>query len=128
LCVAAVAAYDQAIRLNPKFGDALEGRGDALMCMKDYARAIDDYGQAILLLIAGAIGLLLLSSAIRSGRRRRSAAAQGPDPDAEPGPDDLAPHAGGEQDGSPGNVMTSTQDPTEAPDDLADARRWADDA
>jgi hypothetical protein len=86
------------------------------------------YGQAILLLIAGAIGLLLLSSAIRSGRRRRSAAAQGPDPDAEPGPDDLAPHAGGEQDGSPGNVMTSTQDPTEAPDDLADARRWADDA
>jgi hypothetical protein len=27
----------------------------------------------------------------------------------------------------PGNVMKSPSDPTEAPDDLADARRWADD-
>jgi hypothetical protein len=72
------------------------------------------YGQAILLLIAAAIGLLLLSSAFRSSRRRLAAA-----------PAD--PRAGGEEHGSPGNVMTSEQDPTEAPDDLADARRWADD-
>jgi Family of unknown function (DUF6049) len=72
------------------------------------------YGQAILLLIAAAIGLLLLSSAFRSSRRRLAAA-----------PAD--PRAGDEEHGSPGNVMTSEQDPTEAPDDLADARRWADD-
>jgi hypothetical protein len=80
------------------------------------------YGQAILLLIAGAMGLLLLSSALRSGRRRLAAASAGPDPDGSPDP-----HGGGEEHGSPGNVMTSAQDPTEAPDDLADARRWADD-
>jgi hypothetical protein len=70
------------------------------------------YGQAILLLIAGAIGLLLLSSALRSGRRRLATATQGSGSDD--GPDS-------------GNVMTSAQDPTEAPDELADARRWADD-
>jgi hypothetical protein len=80
------------------------------------------YGQAILLLIAGAMGLLLLSSAFRSGRRRLAAASGGPDPDGS-----SDPQAGGEEHGSPGNVMTSAQDPTEAPDDLADARRWADD-
>jgi hypothetical protein len=68
------------------------------------------YGQAILILIAAAIGLLLLSSAFRSGRRRLAASAEGSD----------------EGPGS-GNVMTSEKDPTEAPDDLADARRWADD-
>ena len=81
------------------------------------------YGQAILLLIAGAIGLLLLSSAFRSGRRRLASAARGHNQDA--GADDA--HAGGEEHGSPGNVMTSEQDLTEAPDDLADARRRADD-
>jgi Family of unknown function (DUF6049) len=81
------------------------------------------YGQAILILIAGAIGLLLLSSAFRSSRRRAAAAAADDHPS-----DDADPHGGGGEHGSPGNVMTSAQDPTEAPDDLADARRWADDA
>jgi Family of unknown function (DUF6049) len=83
------------------------------------------YGQAILLLIAAAIGLLLLSSAFRSSRRRL-AGGGGPAPASDPdsGSD---PHAGGEEHGSPGNVMTSEQDLTEAPDDLADARRRADD-
>jgi hypothetical protein len=76
------------------------------------------YGQAILLLIAAAIGLLLLSSAFRSGRKR-SAGAEATDPETG---------SGGEEHGSPGNVMTSAQNPTEAPDDLADARRWADDS
>ena len=92
------------------------------------------YGQAILLLIAGAMGLLLLSSALRSGRRRLAAASGGPNPDGSPDlgggsdPDSGSdPQAGGEEHGSPGNVMTSAQNPTEAPDDLADARRWADD-
>ncbi len=58
------------------------------------------YGQDILILIAGAIGLLVLTSLFRAGRRWLAA---------------------------PGNVMTGAQDPTEAPDELADARRWADD-
>lgn len=98
------------------------------------------YGERILLVIAGAIGLLLLSSAIRSGRRRLAAAGgpdanaghgpdtsagHGQDPDSGAGPDGPASQAGGEEHGSPGNVMTSAQDPTEAPDDLADARRRA---
>ncbi|HEY1624198.1 MAG TPA: DUF6049 family protein [Streptosporangiaceae bacterium] len=92
------------------------------------------YGQAILLLIAAAIGLLLLSSAFRSGRRRLAASggraggpAGGPVADSGRDPDNSSPHAGGKEHGSPGNVMRSAQDPTEAPDDLADARRWADD-
>ena len=60
------------------------------------------YGQAILILIAAAIGLLVLSSLFRAGRRWSAA---------------------------PGNVMTGDRDLTEAeaPDDLADARRRADD-
>jgi hypothetical protein len=72
------------------------------------------YGQAILILIAGAIGLLLLSSAVRSSRNRRLNPP-------------VIQQVGDEDPGSPGNVMTSAHDPTEAPDDLADARRWADD-
>jgi hypothetical protein len=63
------------------------------------------YGQAILILIAAAIGLLLLSSVFRSNRRR----PQGTD------------------DADSGNVDAGEHHPTEAPDDLADARRWADD-
>jgi hypothetical protein len=84
------------------------------------------YGQAILLLIAGAIGLLLLSSAFRSGRRRLASAAGGQGTDAGLG-SGSDPQGGGEEHDSPGNVMTSEQDLTEAPDDLADARRRADD-
>lgn len=69
------------------------------------------YGQAILFLIAGAIGLLVLSSLFRAGRRWLGDGAHSASPDPA----------------SPGNVMAGAQDPTEAPDDLADARRWADD-
>jgi len=65
------------------------------------------YGQDILILIAGAIGLLVLSSLWRSGRRSMAGRP----------PDRL----------EPGNVMGGAKNPTEAPDDLADARRWADD-
>jgi hypothetical protein len=62
------------------------------------------FGQAILILIAAAMGLLLLTSVFRSKRRRLAG-----DPSGD----------------SPGNVIA---DPTEAPDDLADARRGADDS
>jgi hypothetical protein len=62
------------------------------------------FGQAILILIAAAIGLLLLTSVFRSKRRRLAG-----DPSGD----------------SPGNVIA---DPMEAPDDLADARRGADDS
>jgi hypothetical protein len=69
------------------------------------------YGQAILILIAAAIGLLVLSSLFRAGRRWLGDGAHGATPDPA----------------APGNVMEGERDPTEAPDDLADARRWADD-
>ncbi len=73
------------------------------------------YGRAILFLIAAAIGVLVLTSVFRGVRRRLRA-----DPQVAPEDADL-----------PGTVMTGTSSarhPTEAPDDLADARRWADDA
>jgi hypothetical protein len=90
------------------------------------------YGQKILLLIAAAIGLLLLSSAIRSSRRRQAAASDEPASDGSALDESAADGSASEDSGSDegpasGNVMTSTKDPTEAPDDLADARRWADD-
>jgi Family of unknown function (DUF6049) len=72
------------------------------------------YGRAILFLIGAAIGVLVLTSAYRGVRRwlhADTAVAE-----------DAAP---------PGSVVTGTTSaryPTEAPDDLADARRWADDA
>jgi hypothetical protein len=72
------------------------------------------YGRAILFLIGAAIGVLVLTSVYRGVRRRL--------------------HDGGhvvyEEAGPPGSVVTGTsaRHPTEAPDDLADARRWADDA
>ncbi len=72
------------------------------------------YGRAILFLIGAAIGVLVLTSAYRGVRRWLRA-----DPDVA---EDAA---------QPGSVMTGTagaRHPTEAPDDLADARRWADDA
>ncbi len=76
------------------------------------------YGRAILFLIGAAIGVLVLTSVYRGVRRRLQ--------------DDR--HLGNEineEADLPGSVVTGTSDarhPTEAPDDLADARRWVDDA
>jgi Family of unknown function (DUF6049) len=70
------------------------------------------YGRAILFLIGAAIGVLVLTSVFRSVRRRMRADTQVAPEDAD----------------LPGSVDTSSaRHPTEAPDDLADARRWADD-
>jgi hypothetical protein len=72
------------------------------------------YGRAILFLIGAAIGILVLTSVFRGVLRRMRADTQ------------VAPEDGG----LPGSVETGTsgaRHPTEAPDDLADARRWADD-
>jgi len=72
------------------------------------------YGRAILFLIGAAIGVLVLTSVFRGVRRSLRTGRQ---VDAE----NTVP---------PGSVVTGTssaQHPTEAPDDLADARRWADD-
>ena len=81
------------------------------------------YGQDILILIAAAIGLLVLSSVWRSGRRTLASNARGA-VSAEKSRDG----AGTSPDrAEPGNVIGGAQNPTEAPDDLADARRWADD-
>jgi hypothetical protein len=72
------------------------------------------YGRAILFLIGAAIGVLVLTSVYRGVRRRLH------------GDGDVVY----EEAGPPGSVVTGTsaRHPTEAPDDLADARRWADDA
>ena len=73
------------------------------------------YGRAILFLIGAAIGVLVLTSVYRALRRRLHDGAHLVDEEADP----------------PGSVMTGTsgaRHPTEAPDDLADARRWVDDA
>jgi hypothetical protein len=73
------------------------------------------YGRAILFLIGAAIGVLVLTSAYRALRRWLHDDANLVNEEADP----------------PGSVMTGTSDarhPTEAPDDLADARRWVDDA
>jgi hypothetical protein len=72
------------------------------------------YGRAILFLIGAAIGVLVLTSAYRGVRRWLRADA------------DVAEDAG--PPGSVGTGTTGARYPTEAPDDLADARRWADDA
>jgi hypothetical protein len=72
------------------------------------------YGRAILFLIGAAIGILVLTSVFRGFRRRLRGDANVVSEEADP----------------PGSVGTGTSDaryPTEAPDDLADARRWADD-
>jgi Family of unknown function (DUF6049) len=72
------------------------------------------YGRAILFLIGAAIGVLVLTSVFRGVRRRMRADSQ------------VAP----ENADLPGSVKSGTsgaRHPTEAPDDLADARRWADD-
>ena len=73
------------------------------------------YGRAILLLIGAAIGVLVLTSVYRGVRRWLHGDG----------------HLVNEEPGPPGSVMTGTsgaRHPTEAPDDLADARRWVDDA
>ena len=73
------------------------------------------YGRAILFLIGAAIGVLVLTSLYRAVRRWLR--------------DDT--HLVNEEADPPGSVVTGTsgaRDPTEAPDDLADARRWVDDA
>jgi hypothetical protein len=73
------------------------------------------YGRAILVLIAAAIGVLVLTSVFRGVRRRLNGDPNPVSEEADP----------------PGSVVTGTSGaryPTEAPDDLADARRWADDA
>ena len=72
------------------------------------------YGRAILFLIGAAIGVLVLTSVFRGIRRWLHA-------DTQSVPEDTAP---------PGSVVTGTSSarhPTEARDDLADARRWVDD-
>jgi len=72
------------------------------------------YGRAILFLIGAAIGVLVLTSGYRAARRwlRGDSRATGQDTSA------------------PGSVGTgsSAPHPTEEADDLADARRWVDDA
>jgi hypothetical protein len=72
------------------------------------------YGRAILFLIGAALAVFVLSSIYRGVRRRLR---------------DGAPVVH-EEAGLPGSVVTGTsgRQRTEAPDDLADARRWADDA
>jgi hypothetical protein len=73
------------------------------------------YGRAILFLIGAAIGVLVLTSVYRGVRRWLRDDAHLVNEEADP----------------PGSVMTGTsgaRHPTEAPDDLADARRWVDDA
>ena len=73
------------------------------------------YGRAILFLIGAAIGVLVLTSVFRGVRRWLHG-------DPNPRHEEADP---------PGSVVTGTSDaryPTEAPDDLADARRWVDDA
>ena len=73
------------------------------------------YGRAILFLIGAAIGVFVLTSVYRAVRRWLH--------------DDT--HLVNEEADPEGSVVTGTsgaRDPTEAPDDLADARRWVDDA
>jgi Family of unknown function (DUF6049) len=72
------------------------------------------YGRAILFLIGAAIAVMILASGYRGVRRWLHADTQAASEDA----------------GQPGSVGVGTstaRHPTEAPDDLADARRWADD-
>jgi Family of unknown function (DUF6049) len=72
------------------------------------------YGRAILFLIGAAIAVMILASGYRGVRRWLHADT----------------HVASEDAGQPGSVGVGTstaRHPTEAPDDLADARRWADD-
>jgi hypothetical protein len=73
------------------------------------------YGRAILFLIGAAIGVLILTSVYRAIRRWLHAGTEGSDRARTQG-------------GLPGSFEAGTRSPTEAPDDLADARHWVDDA
>jgi Family of unknown function (DUF6049) len=73
------------------------------------------YGRAILFLIGAAIGVMILTSGYRGVRRWLHA-------DTRVASDDAG------QPGSVGIGTSGAQHPTEAPDDLAEARRRADDA
>jgi Family of unknown function (DUF6049) len=98
------------------------------------------YGRTILFLIIAAIGVLVLTSVFRGVRRWLGLAPQGePEADSPAGTGSAGTgdetgtgtgtDVGAENAVSPGSVVTGTssaQHPTEAPDDLADARRWAD--
>jgi len=75
------------------------------------------FGQAILILIAAAMGLLLLTSVFRSKRRRLAG-----DPSGDSAGNVIADPAGRPVGRSGGH------DEGQAPDDLADARRGADDS
>jgi hypothetical protein len=89
--------------------------GTALPVTKSLTVLSTRYGRAILFLIGAAIGVFVLTSLYRAVRRRLH--------------DDT--NLVSEEAGPPGSVVTGTSDarhPTEAPDDLADARRWVDDA
>jgi uncharacterized protein DUF6049 len=72
------------------------------------------YGRAILFLIGAALGVMILASGYRGVRRWLHA-------DTHVASDDAG------QAGSVGIGTSTARHPTEAPDDLADARRWADD-
>jgi hypothetical protein len=72
------------------------------------------YGRAILFLIGAAIAVMILASGYRGVRRWLHADTQVASEDAG-------------QPGSVGIGTSTARHPTEAPDDLADARRWADD-
>ena len=76
------------------------------------------YGRAILFLIGAAIGILILTSIYRGVRRW----LHGDTGDAD-GAGEAGMHSG-----PPGNFEAGTRSPTEAPDDLADARHRVDDA
>jgi hypothetical protein len=89
--------------------------GTALPVTKSLTVLSTRYGRAILFLIGAAIAVFVLTSLYRAVRRRLH--------------DDT--NLVSEEAGPPGSVVTGTSDarhPTEAPDDLADARRWVDDA
>jgi hypothetical protein len=97
------------LRLTSANGTPLPGRPTTLTVESTR------YGRAILFLIGAAIGVLVLTSLYRAVRRWLHDDTHGAVQEAEP----------------PGSVVTGTsgaRDPTEARDDLADARRWADDA
>ena len=97
------------LRLTSANGTALPGTETSLTVLSTR------YGRAILFLIGAAIGVLVLTSLYRAVRRWLR--------------DDT--HLVNEEADPEGSVVTGTSEarhPTEAPDDLADARRWVDDA
>jgi Family of unknown function (DUF6049) len=92
-----------------------DGRPLTFVASTSLTVASTRYGRAILILIAAAIGVLVLTSVYRGVRQWLHGDTHLVNEEADP----------------PGSVVTGTSDalhPTEAPDDLADARRWVDDA